>query len=69
LVGLQQKSLPIAEIPGRVRELLEEFVRDRYQRETFSDYWGRTHVNGPSPKPEQFHIEAPPAGELVAAGE
>ena len=69
LVGLQQKSLPAAEIPGRVRELLEEFVRDRYQGETFSDYWGRTHVNGPSPKPEQFHIEAPPAGELVAAGE
>lgn len=69
LVGLQQKSLPIAEIPGRVRELLEGFIRDRYQRETFSDYWGRTHVNGPSPKPEQFHIEAPPAGELVAAGE
>lgn len=69
LVGLQQKSLPAAEIPNRVRELLEEFVRDRYQGETFSDYWGRTHVNGPSPKPEQFHIEAPPAGELVAAGE
>ncbi|HTD15136.1 MAG TPA: NADPH-dependent assimilatory sulfite reductase hemoprotein subunit [Chthoniobacterales bacterium] len=69
LVGLQQKSLPIAEIPDRVRELLEEFVRDRYQAETFSDYWGRTHVNGPQPKPEQFHVEAPPAGELVAAGE
>lgn len=69
LVGLQQKSLPVAAIPGRVRELLEEFVRDRFQGETFSDYWGRTHVNGPSPKPEQFHIEAPPAGELVAAGE
>jgi sulfite reductase (ferredoxin) len=69
LVGLQQKSLPVAEIPHRVRELLEGFVRDRYQGESFSDYWGRTHVNGPSPKPEQFHIEAPPAGELVAAGE
>ena len=69
LVGLQQKSVPLAEIPGRVRELLQDFVRDRYQGETFSDYWGRTHVNGPSPKPEQFHIEAPPAGELVAAGE
>jgi hypothetical protein len=52
-----------------VRELLEEFVRDRYQGETFTDYWGRTHANGPRPKPEQFHIEAQPAGELVAAGE
>jgi sulfite reductase (ferredoxin) len=69
LVGLQQKSVALAEIPDRVRELLEEFVRDRYQGETFTDYWGRTHVNGPRPKPEQFHIEAQPAGELVAAGE
>jgi sulfite reductase (ferredoxin) len=69
LVGLQQKSVALAEIPGRVRELLEEFVRDRYQGEIFSDYWGRTHANGPRPKPEQFHIEAPREGELVAAGE
>ena len=69
LVGLQQKSVALAEIPVHVRALLEEFVRDRYQGETFSEYWGRTHVNGPRPKPEQFHIEAPRAGELVAAGE
>jgi sulfite reductase (ferredoxin) len=69
LVGLQQKSVALAEIPDRVRELLEEFVRNRYQGEIFTDYWGRTHVNGPRPKPEQFHIEAQPAGELVAAGE
>ena len=69
LVGLQQKSVALAEIPGRVRELLEEFVRDRYQGEIFSDYWGRTHANGPRPKPEQFHVEAPRANELVAAGE
>ena len=69
LVGLQQKSVTLAEIPARVRELLEDFVRERYQGETFSDYWGRTHVNGPRPKPEQFHIEAPRPGELIAAGE
>jgi sulfite reductase (ferredoxin) len=69
LVGLQHKSVALAEIPDRVRELLEEFVRDRYQGETFTDYWGRTHANGPRPKPEQFHIEAPREGELVAAGE
>jgi sulfite reductase (ferredoxin) len=69
LVGLQQKSVALAEIPDRVRELLEEFVRDRYQGETFTDYWGRTHANGPRPKPEQFHVEAPREGELVAAGE
>jgi sulfite reductase (ferredoxin) len=69
LVGLQQKSVTLAEIPDRVRNLLEEFVRERYQGETFTDYWGRTHVNGPRPKPEQFHVEAPREGELVAVGE
>jgi sulfite reductase (ferredoxin) len=69
LVGLKQKSIALAEIPDRVRELLEEFVRDRYQGETFTDYWGRTHANGPRPKPEQFHIEAPREGELVTAGQ
>jgi sulfite reductase (ferredoxin) len=69
LVGLQQKSVTLAEIPDRVRDLLQEFVHERYQGEIFSDYWGRTHVNGPRPKPEQFHVEAQPAGDLVAAGE
>ena len=69
LVGLQQKSVTLAEIPDRVRDLLEDFVRERHQGEIFTDYWGRTHVNGPRPKPEQFHTEAPRAGELVAAGE
>ena len=69
LVGLQQKTIALEEIPGRVRSLLEEFVRDRFAGETFSDYWGRTHVNGPAPRPEQFHIEAPRRDELVLAGE
>ena len=67
LVGLQQKSVTVTDIPNRVRDLLEEYVRERYKGETFSDYWGRTHVNGPLPRPEQFHVEAPRAGELVAA--
>src|SRR6202522_1310069 len=69
LVGLQQKSVTLGEIPDRVRDLLEEFVRERFEGETFTNYWGRTHVNGPRPRPEQFHVEAPRAGELVAAGE
>jgi sulfite reductase (ferredoxin) len=69
LVGLQQKSVTLAEIPNRVRDLLEEFVRERFKGETFTDYWGRTHVNGPRPKPEQFHVEVPRGGELVPAGE
>jgi len=69
LVGLQRKSVTLGEIPDRVRDLLEEFVRERFEGETFTDYWGRTHVNGPRPKPEQFHIEARRPGELVTAGE
>jgi sulfite reductase (ferredoxin) len=57
LVGLQEKTITLEEIPGRVRELIEEFVGNRQGNETFSDYWGRTHVNGPTPKPDQFHFE------------
>ncbi len=57
LVGLEEKSIHQSEIPVKVRELLEDFVRNRVEDETFSSYWGRTHVNGPAPKPEQFHQE------------
>ena len=57
LVGLEEKSIHQSEIPAKVRELLEEFVQNRLDGEPFSFYWGRTHVNGPAPKPEQFHQE------------
>jgi sulfite reductase beta subunit-like hemoprotein len=57
LAGLQEKVVLLDEIPGRVRALLEEFVQNRLGQETFSDYWGRTQVNGPAPHPEQFHLE------------
>jgi sulfite reductase (ferredoxin) len=57
LVGLQEKTITLEEIPGRVRGLIEEFVVNRRGNETFSSYWGRTHVNGPRPEPEQFHLE------------
>ncbi len=57
LVGLHEKTITFDEIPGRVRGLIEEFVRNRQGNETFSGYWGRTHVNGPTPKPDQFHFE------------
>jgi hypothetical protein len=40
-----------------VRALLEDFVQSRFDGETFSSYWGRTRVNGPAPRPEQFHQE------------
>ena len=46
LVGLYEKTIALEDIPGRVRELIEEFVRHRQGAETFSGYWGRTHVVG-----------------------
>jgi sulfite reductase (ferredoxin) len=57
LAGLEEKTVTLEEIPRRVRGLFEGFVQNRRPRENFSDYWGRTHVNGPAPKPEQFHVE------------
>jgi len=57
LVGLEEKSIHQSEIPTKVRALLEDFVQSRFDGETFSSYWGRTRVNGPAPKPEQFHQE------------
>ena len=57
LAGLQEKTIAIEDIPAKVRELLGEFVENRRGNETFTSYWGRAHVNGPAPKPEQFHVE------------
>ncbi|HZC36552.1 MAG TPA: NADPH-dependent assimilatory sulfite reductase hemoprotein subunit [Chthoniobacterales bacterium] len=57
LVGLEEKSIHQSEIPAKVRELLEDFVQNRFDGEPFSFYWGRTRVNGPAPRPEQFHQE------------
>ena len=57
LAGLQEKTITLDEIPNRVRALIEDFVRHREKSETFSAYWSRTHVNGPAPSPEQFHLE------------
>jgi sulfite reductase beta subunit-like hemoprotein len=70
LAGLHEKTVELKQIPGRVRALLEEFVRDRMPRESFSHYWGRTHQSGPRPHPEQFHQEFAARAErgLVEAG-
>ncbi len=57
LVGLEEKSIHQSGIPTKVRALLEDFVQRRFDGETFSSYWGRTRVNGPAPRPEQFHQE------------
>ena len=52
LASLQQKVMTLEEIPGRVQALLEEFVHERFTGETFSDYWGRTHVKGAGSSPQ-----------------
>ena len=57
LAGLEHKTVTTADVPAVLRGYLEEFVREREGAETFSAYWGRTHVNGPAPHPEQFHVE------------
>ena len=67
LVGLEEKSIHQSEIPTKVRRLLEDFVQNRVGGETFSSYWGRTRVNGPAPKPEQFHQELKDRENLATA--
>jgi len=57
LAGMHEKTITLEEIPDRVRELISEFVSNREPGETFTSYWGRTHVNGAPPLPEQFHLE------------
>jgi sulfite reductase (ferredoxin) len=57
LAGLQEKTVNLEDIPARVRGLIEGFVQNRRLDETFTNYWGRTHKNGPAPKPDQFHFE------------
>jgi sulfite reductase (ferredoxin) len=57
LVGLQEKTITLDEIPDKVRPILEGFAKERNGEETFTDYWSRTQVNGDAPHPEQFHVE------------
>ena len=57
LAGLQEKTITFDDIPNKVRELVDAFVKERRVGENFTTYWGRTHVNGPAPDPEQFHLE------------
>jgi sulfite reductase (ferredoxin) len=57
LAGLQEKVVAIEAIPDRVRTILQEFAEGRKSGENFSDYWGRTHLAGPRPHPDQFHQE------------
>lgn len=57
LAGLQEKTITMEEIPDKVRPILEDYASNRQNGERFSDYWGRTQVNGHAPHPEQFHVE------------
>ncbi|MFQ5460876.1 MAG: NADPH-dependent assimilatory sulfite reductase hemoprotein subunit, partial [Anaerolineae bacterium] len=40
LAGLAFQSVPLDEIPARLRPLLLDFKEKRRADETFSDYWG-----------------------------
>lgn len=53
---LQNKMLAYEDIPNAVRPYLQEFVENRQNGETFTDYWGRTHPQE-NVNPEQFHTE------------
>lgn len=57
LAGLEKKVVNLADIPKEVRPMLEDFAANRKAGETFTDFWGRTRVNGEAPTPEQFHVE------------
>ena len=57
LAGLEKKVVPIADIPNEVRAILEDYAANRQPNERFTDFWGRTRVNGEAPCPEQFHVE------------
>ena len=69
LAGLEKKVVALADIPNEVRPFLEDFAANRKPGENFTDFWGRTRVNGEAPCPEQFHIEfAERAAKKEAAG-
>jgi len=57
LAGLYRKTVLFEEAPGVIRELMEDFAKHRKPNERFTDYWGRTQVNGDAPHPDQFHTE------------
>jgi sulfite reductase (ferredoxin) len=68
LAGLEYKSVPGDEIPGKIRDLLVAFKEERKTGEIFADWFGRTRVKGEEPSAEQFHIElAERAAKLAGA--
>jgi len=69
LAGLEKKVVALADIPNTVRPLLEDFAKNRVNGERFTDFWGRTRVNGEAPAPEQFHVEFTERAAKKAASE
>ncbi len=69
LAGLEKKVVALADIPNEVRPLLEDYAANRRPNERFTDFWGRTRVNGEAPTPEQFHIELAERAAKKAAAE
>ncbi len=57
LAGLHQKTILLEDLPKTIRTYLEDYVANRLDQETFTDYWGRTQTPGEEPSSEQFHIE------------
>ena len=58
LARVEQKMVDLKDLPAAVRPFLEEFAKNRWNGEIFSDYWARTRGNGEHVKPQQFHLEA-----------
>ncbi|MCP4847145.1 MAG: NADPH-dependent assimilatory sulfite reductase hemoprotein subunit [Verrucomicrobiaceae bacterium] len=57
LASLEKKIVLFDDIPGEIRGYLDNFVKQRQNNETFSEYWGRTRPETAQPNPEQFHLE------------
>lgn len=60
LAGLVIKSVALEDVPYALRPFVERFAKERGSGETFTEWWGRTHTNGPVPHPSQFHEEMNP---------
>lgn len=56
LAKLHKKSVEYDSIPDEIRKNLKSFVDGRFPNETFSEFWGRTHLESLEPDPLQFHV-------------
>ncbi len=68
IVGLYKKVVTFDEIAGEVREILEDFAKNRNDGESFTDYWGRTQPQGEAPGCEHFHVELAERAKTMSGG-